>query len=77
MRRYSELIKADVRGRMSPPARQGVAQISKELGDTHRHPVLLEEDLAVAGGSGSGIREGPRNLERCRQIHGGAGERRP
>ena len=32
MRRYSETIKADVRRRMSPPARQSVAQISKELG---------------------------------------------
>ena len=32
MRRYSETVKADVRRRMSPPARQSVAQISKELG---------------------------------------------
>ena len=32
MRRYSETDKADVRRRMSPPARQSVAQISKELG---------------------------------------------
>ena len=32
MRRYSETIKADVKKRMSPPARQSVAQISKELG---------------------------------------------
>ena len=45
-------------------------------GHPHRHPVRLDEDLAVAGGSGSGIREGPRNLEHCRQVHGGAGERR-
>ena len=32
MRRYSETIKADVRGRMSPPTHQRVAQISKGLG---------------------------------------------
>ena len=32
MRRYSETVKADVRRRMSPPARQSVVQISKELG---------------------------------------------
>ena len=32
MRRYSETVKADVRRRMTPPARQSVAQISKELG---------------------------------------------
>ena len=32
MRRYSESIKAVVKKRMSPPARQRVAQISKELG---------------------------------------------
>jgi transposase-like protein len=32
MRRYSETVKADVRRRMSPPARQSVPQISKELG---------------------------------------------
>jgi transposase-like protein len=32
MRRYSEAVKADVRRRMSPPHRQSVARISKELG---------------------------------------------
>lgn len=32
MRRYSEAVKADVRGRMSPPMGQSVAQISAELG---------------------------------------------
>ena len=32
MRRYSETVKADVKRRMSPPARQSMAQISKELG---------------------------------------------
>jgi transposase len=32
MRRYSEAVEADVRRRMSPPHRQGVAQISAELG---------------------------------------------
>jgi hypothetical protein len=32
MRRYSETVKADLRRRMSPPDRQSVAQISKELG---------------------------------------------
>ena len=32
MRRYSEAVKADVRRRMSPPMRQSVARISKELG---------------------------------------------
>jgi transposase-like protein len=32
MRRYSEVVKADVRRRMSPPMRQSVARISEELG---------------------------------------------
>jgi transposase-like protein len=32
MRRYSEAVKADVKRRMSPPQRQSVARISKELG---------------------------------------------
>ena len=32
MRRYSEAVRADVRRRMSPPQRQSVARISKELG---------------------------------------------
>ena len=32
MRRYSEVVQADVRKRMSPPHRQSVAQISQELG---------------------------------------------
>jgi len=32
MRRYSEAVKADVRRRMSPPHKQSVARISKELG---------------------------------------------
>ncbi len=32
MRRYSEMVKTDVKRRMSPPARQSVTQISKELG---------------------------------------------
>ncbi|MBM5785658.1 MAG: hypothetical protein FJ076_12735 [Cyanobacteria bacterium K_DeepCast_35m_m1_288] len=32
MRRYSDVVKADVRIRMSPPQRQSVAQISEELG---------------------------------------------
>jgi transposase-like protein len=32
MRRYSKTVKADVRRRMRPSARQSVAQISKELG---------------------------------------------
>ena len=58
---------------MSPPVRLSMVQISNELGDPHRHPVRLEESLVVAGGTGSGIRNGPRGLELCRQIHGGAG----
>ena len=32
MRRYSEVVKADARKRMSPPMRQSVARISEELG---------------------------------------------
>jgi len=32
MRRYSEVVKADVKRRMSPPQRQSVARISEELG---------------------------------------------
>ena len=32
MRRYSEAVKADIRKRMSPPARQSVARISEETG---------------------------------------------
>ena len=61
MRRYSEAVQADVRRRMSPPHRQSVAQISQEL--------------AVAGGGGTGIGERPRGLDCCRQVHGGARER--
>ena len=32
MRRYSEMVKTDVRRRTRPPARQSVTHISKELG---------------------------------------------
>ena len=32
MRRYSEVVKADVRRRRSPPHRQCVSRISEELG---------------------------------------------
>ena len=32
MRRYSEMVKADVSRRMSPPVRQSVTQMFKELG---------------------------------------------
>jgi hypothetical protein len=32
MRRFSEAVKADVRGRMGPPHCQSVGQISAELG---------------------------------------------
>lgn len=32
MRPYGEAVKADVRRRMSPPYRQGVAEIAQELG---------------------------------------------
>ena len=32
MRRYSEAVKADIRKRMSPPARQSVARISEDTG---------------------------------------------
>jgi len=32
MRSYSEIVKTDLRRRMSPPKRESVAQISKELG---------------------------------------------
>ena len=46
---------------MSPPHRQSVAQISQEL--------------AVAGGGGTGIGERPRGLDCCRQVYGGARER--
>ena len=35
MRRYSEAVKADVRRRMSPPARQSVALISKAKDTIH------------------------------------------
>ena len=48
---------------MSPPADQSLAEISKELGPAH-HPVSLEEGLAVAGGSGSGIRESTKGKQR-------------
>lgn len=32
MRRYSEMVKSDVRRRRNPPARQSVSQLSKEVG---------------------------------------------
>jgi len=35
MRRYSEVIKADVRKRMSPPSRQSVDLISKAIHTIH------------------------------------------
>ena len=38
MRRYSETVKADVKRRMTQPARQSVAQISKELGNSPSRP---------------------------------------
>ena len=37
----------------------------------------MEDDLAAAGRGGAVIREGTRGLERCRQVHGSAGERWP
>ena len=61
MRRYSEAERGpDLRG----------------AGHPCDHPLQMEEDLAVAGGSGAVIREGTRRLERCRQVHGGAGDGR-
>jgi hypothetical protein len=36
----------------------------------------MEEVLTVAGRGGAGIREGPWAVERRRQVHGGAGDRR-
>jgi transposase-like protein len=59
MRRYSEVIKADVRRRMSPPYRQSVAQITAELGihvvtlynwrKAWHSPRQLGEGVAIAG----------------------------
>ena len=60
---------------MHPPHRQSVAQISEELGIRvmtlykWRQAWRLHREGAV-------IREGARGLERCQQIHGGAGELR-
>ena len=34
----------------------------------------MEEELAVAGRGGAGIREGTRRLERYRQVHCGDGD---
>jgi len=45
-------------------------------GHSRGQPLQLEEGLAVAGRGGAGIREGTRGLVCCRQIHGGAGDRR-
>ena len=44
---------------MSPPVRQSVARISEELGIHVATPLQPEEDLAVVGRGGAGIREGP------------------
>jgi hypothetical protein len=60
---------------MSPPTRQSVARISGRAGHSRGHPLQLEQGLAAGGGGGAGIAEGPRGLERCRQVHGGAGDR--
>jgi transposase-like protein len=60
MRRYSEAIKADVRRRMHPPDRQGVARISEELGI--HFATLYNWRKAVAGRGGAGIQEGTRGL---------------
>ena len=63
-------------------ANEPAAQAERDLeirgaGHPRDHPLEMEEGLAVAGRSGAGIREGPRRLERCRHIHGGAGNRWP
>jgi len=56
---------ADVRRRMSPPHRQSGARISEEHGHSRDHDLYkMEEDLAVAGRGGAGIREGTKRLER-------------
>ena len=77
MRRYSEAVKADVRRRMTLPHRQSVSPMSEDPAIHPRdHPLRMEEEVAVAGRSGAGIREGTRRLERCLQVHGGAGDGR-
>ena len=75
MRRYGEAIKADVRRRMSPPNRQRVARISEETGIHVATLYVWRKGWRLQGGSGTGIRERPRGLERYRQVHGGAGDR--
>ena len=48
----------------------------RRAGHLRYDSLQMEEDLTVARRGGAGIREGPRGLERCRHVHGGAGERR-
>jgi hypothetical protein len=76
MHRHSEAEKVDVRRRMGPPHRQIVAQISAELGIHVINRLQVAQGLAAGRGSGAGIAQGPRGLERCRQIHGCTGDRR-
>jgi hypothetical protein len=62
MRRSREAVKADMTRRTSLTQRQSVARISEELGIQPDHPLELEEDWAVAGRGGAGMREGSGRL---------------
>ena len=76
MRRYSEMVKTDVRRRMSPPARQSVTQISKELGIHIATLYAWRKAWKLQGEVIPASEKDPERLERGRQIHGGVGKRR-
>jgi transposase-like protein len=75
MRRYSGTVKAEVKRRMGPPQRQSVAQNSQEFGINVATLYNWRHNWRLQGGSGGGIGERPRGLERCRQVHTRAGDR--
>ena len=52
----------------TPPER---SQDLSRAGHSRGHALQLQKDLAVSGKGSAGIREGPRGLERHRQVHGG------
>ena len=76
MRRYSEVVKADVRRRMSPPHRQSVARISEELGIHVMTLYKWRKDWRLHGEVVPASEKEPTRGMGCdRQIHRGSRNR--
>ena len=75
MRRYSEAVKADIRKPMPPPASQSVTRISEETGIHICTLYVWRKAWRLEGEVVPAFPQGPRGLKRCRQVHGGNGER--